>query len=152
MNHAQDQKHVAINSDMTVDNAAFTTAAIDTLGYDYAQIAVHFGNVPANVAALKVQECDTSGGTYADISGTVVGTDTDIDDAATTLPTAAAGDGALIVFELDLRNRKRFLDVVCTAGNGSGTVTEMSAVCTLSRAKKMPVTSSERGATSVLRV
>lgn len=152
MNEAQNAKWVNALTDQTKDNGTFTAAAIDTQGFDYAEIACIFQNVPANMAALKVQECDTSGGTYADVTGTVVGTASDIDGNTSALPTAAAGDDTNIVFQLDLRERKRYLKVVATSGDGSGTATELTAVARLSRAKQAPTTSSGAGAGYVLRV
>jgi hypothetical protein len=152
VNPQQTVKYVAINADCTEDNTSYTTTPVDCAGFDYAVIVCHFGNVPANVAALKVQECDTVGGSYADIAGTIVGTATDIEGNATALPAGTGGDNAIVVFEIDLRGRKRFLDLVCTAGNGSATPTEMSAVAILSRGKNTPITVAERGAADILRV
>lgn len=152
MNPQQQTKLVSINADLTVDNGAYTTTPVDTLGFDYVQILVHFGNVPADVALLKVQECDTVGGAYADITGTIVGTALDIEGNATVLPTAVGGDNAVVLFEIDMRGRKRFLDLLCTAGNGGGTVTEMSAVAIMSRGEICPMTVAERGAADILRV
>lgn len=148
--NGQDTKIVQLIADMTVDNAAFTTAEIDTAGYGYATIIASFGNVPANVAAMTVTESDTSGsGHAAIITG---GTTTDIAGATLALPTAAAGDGDTLVFEIDLRGRKRYLDFTCTAGDGSGTVTELSAICILSKAADAPVSATERGVTQIVRL
>jgi len=124
-------------ADMTVDNAAFAFAELDTLGYDYAVIVISLGNVPANMGGCLLTESDTSGSGHATISGTTIGTDTDIDGSATTLPTAAAGDGDQIVYFVDLTNgtRKRYIDATITAGNGSGTATECSAIAILGRGK-----------------
>lgn len=139
-------------TDQTKDNGAFTAVAIDRLGFDYAEIACIFQNVPANFAGLKIQECDTSGGSYSDVAGTVVGTATDIDGNTSGLPAATGGDDTITVFELDLRKRKRYLKVVATAGDGSGTATELTAVARLSRAKLAPTTGAAKGASQVLRV
>jgi len=151
MNQAQNTKFVAINADLTVDDAAFATTPIDTLGYDYCQIVLHFGDVPADVAEIKVQECDEVGGTYADVVGTDVGTDANSDGDVSALP-ADGDDNAVVVIELDLRDRQRFLDLAVTAGDGSGSPTEMSAVALLSRAKVDPVAVADRGVAEVLRV
>jgi len=153
MNEAQNAKWVNGLSDQSKDNGTFTAIAIDTLGFDYAEIACVFQNVPANFAALAVQECETSGGTYASITGTVVGTATDIAGSTSALPTAAAGDDKITVFQIDLRGaRKRYLKVLATSGDGSGTATELTAVARLSRAKTIPNTAAEAGAAQVLRV
>lgn len=119
-----------------VDNAAFTTAAIDTAGFAYATIVVHFGAMDIAMAALKLQQCDTSGGSYADISGAVGGTDF-------TLP-AATDDNKFVVFYVDLRGKKRYLDLVATGGDGSAG-TYFTAVAILSEASGTPGSASDRG-------
>lgn len=151
MNEAQHAKWVNGLSDQSKDNGAFTAIAIDTLGFAFAEIACVFQNVPADVGALKITECETSGGSYTDVSGTVVATDTDIAGAATALPTASAGDDKITLFHLDLKKRKRYLKVACTAGNGSGTATELTAVARLSRAGNVPIAAAGMGAAQVLR-
>jgi hypothetical protein len=126
-------KTVLVNTDFTVDDGAFTTAEIDTLGYDYAVIDILTGNVPADVATCKITESDTPGSGHADISG-----------ATATIP-ATGGGGKVYGFALDLRSRKRYLDVVLTAGNGLGTPTEAAIVCKLYRGHETPVTDAELG-------
>lgn len=148
----QDVKYVNLIADMTVDNASFAVSELDTIGYSHCTIVVGFGNVPANTSALKVTESDTAGSGHADVTGLVVGTSTNTDGTTSTLPTAAAGDGDLVVFEIDLRDRKRYLDMTITAGNGSGTVTECFALAILSNPQVSPVTASARGAADILRV
>ena len=150
MNENQNVKYANCLTDQTKDNDSFTAAAIDTAGFDAAEIACVFQNVPANVAALKVTECETSGGVYTDVTGAIVGTSNNIDGSASALPTAAAGDDTNVIFQLDLRKRKRYLKLVATAGNGGGTATELTAVCRLSRAKVAPTTSAGQGAAQVL--
>lgn len=46
--------------------------AVDTLGFHYAQCIFHSGDTGAAVYDnLAVQTCETSGGTYADVTGAV---------------------------------------------------------------------------------
>lgn len=149
MKPLQDAKVVNLIADMTVDNSAYTTTEIDTVGYGYATIIATFGNVPANVAAMTVTESDASGSGHA--AFITVGTTTCIDGAASALPTAAGGDGDVLIFEIDLNGRKRYLDLTCTAGDGSGTATELSAICILSQAKIAPTTEAQRGADQIIR-
>jgi hypothetical protein len=122
-----------------VDNAAFTTATIDTKGYALLKIVMHFGAIDIAMAALKVQESDDSGMSGAtDISGLVGGTDF-------TLPADSVDDG-FAVFNVNLKgNRKRYIDVVATGGNGTAG-TYMSAAAYLSRASEYPNSATERGA------
>lgn len=150
MQPLENTKIVQIIADMTVDNAAFTTTEIDTAGYDHCTIIASFGNVPANVASMTITEADVSATSH--VAFITVGTTAAIDGATSALPTAAAGDGKFLVFEIDLRQRKRYLDLTLTAGDGSSTVTEASAIAILSRADVVPVTEAERGADQIIRV
>lgn len=133
-----------------VDNAAFTTTEVDTLGFDYATFVVSLGATDIAMAALKVQESDTSGSGFADISGLDTDGDTDTDGNTSTLPTAT-DDNDIFVFEVDLRGRKRYLDISATAGDGTNG-TYASILCILSRAEETPVTATQRGANTILRV
>jgi len=133
-----------------VDDASFTTNEIDTLDYDYATIVFNLGATDIAMAALKVQESDTTGTGFADITGLDMDGDTAIDGDAAALP-SATDDNKLIVFQVDLRGRKRFLDLVATAGNGS-TGTYGSAVAILTKGAVYGGTEAEMGAETVLRV
>ena len=150
MNHLQVTKVINVIPPVAiVDNASWTTTEIDTKGYDYATIVINLGASDVAAAALKVQESDTSGSGFADVTGLVYGTSTDISGSTSSLP--GTTNDTVWMFEVDLRNRKRYLDVVATAGNGtSGTFA--SGVCLLSRAKNHPQTATERGVANVLRV
>lgn len=133
-----------------VDDASFTTNEIDTLDFDYATIVVSIGATDIAMTALKVQESDTSGSGFADISGADVSSATDIDGSATALP-SATDDNNLVVIQLDLRGRKRYLDLVATAGNGS-TGTYGSAICVLSKGAIAPESVAGAGAETLIRV
>jgi len=133
-----------------VDDASFTTAEIDTLGYNYATIIFNLGATDIAMAALKVQESDVSGSGFADITGADLSSATDIDGVATALP-SATDDNNVIVIQLDLRGRKRYLDLVATAGNGSAG-TFGSAVCVLSQADVAPESVSAAGCETLVRV
>ena len=69
---------------------------------------------------------------------------------AAALPTAT-DDNKIFAFEIDLRGRKRFLDLVATVGDG----TLGGFACAwaeLSRLETMPDSVTERGVAAVLRV
>ena len=121
-------------TDMTEDNTSFTVAELDTKGYDELLLIIAFGNVPADTSAVTLTESDTAGSGHANVTAGVVGTAADIDGTTSVLPTAAAGDGDVIIMQVDLRPRKRYLDMTITAGNGSGTVTECAVIAVLGRA------------------
>jgi hypothetical protein len=79
-----------------------TGTALDMAGYDGALFIVRLGS-PAVNNNLRVSQCDTTGGSYADIIGTLVG------DHAT--------DNPLVV---DIkRPREQFLKYVITRGTTS---------------------------------
>ena len=148
---AQNAKVVNVTPAAAIkDNAAFTTNEIDTAGFDYCTIYVALGATDIAMAALKVQESDTSGSGFADVSGLDADGDTNTDGSAATLPTATDDDGVFI-FQIDLRGRKRYLDLSATAGNGTNG-TFMSAIALLTRGSNTPVTAAEMNALDVLRV
>lgn len=133
-----------------VDNASYTTAEIDTLGYDYAVIYAYLGATDIAMTALKVTESDTSASGHADVTGLVYGTSTDIEGNTSALPTAD-DDNKCFAFEIDLRGRKRYLDVTATAGNGSaGTFLTVCALLGRADENKNGVTA--RGYGGILRV
>lgn len=147
---AQSDKWVRVTSPAAiVDNASLTTASIDTAGYSYARIFVFLGATDIAMTALKVQESDDDS-TYADVTGLVYGTSTNIANSTSALP-SATDDNKCFAFEVDLRGRKRYLDLVATCGDGAAG-TYVCAFALLSRAGDAPVTASERGFGDILRV
>ena len=134
-----------------VDNADFVTAVIDTAGFSHATIVAYIGATDIAMTALKVQESDDSGMSGpVDVTGLVMGTSNNIEGSASVLP-SDDDDNTFQVFEVDLRGRKRYLDVVATAGNGAaGTFCAIFAI--LSRAEEVPATNAGRGADEVLAV
>ena len=138
MKHSLNQKIVAITPPgAIVDNAAFTTAAVDTLGFNQLTIVVLFGAMDVAVAALKLQESDDSGMSGAvDIDGSNYSTEA-------SLPGATA-DNTMYAFHVDLRGRKRFIDLTLTGGDGT-TGTYATAFAILSRAQECPNSAAERG-------
>lgn len=130
-----------------VDAADFTTNVIDTVAngvkFDYLTVVVQLGATDIGLTALKMQQSDASGSGFADITGTVGGTDF-------TLP-SATDDNGFVVFNIDLRGKKRYFDLVATGGNGTlGTF--MSAVGILSRAKVGPNSATDSNALAVVTV
>jgi hypothetical protein len=149
---AQSDKWVSVTPPAAiVDNASLTTATVDTAGYAYARFFLYLGAMDIAMTALKVQESDDSGMSgAADITGLVYGTSSGISGSASSLP-SATDDNKCFVFEIDLRGRKRYLDLVATCGDGTAG-TYATAFCLLSRASDAPVTAAERGFGNVLRV
>jgi hypothetical protein len=121
MNPFMNSKLVSITPPAAiVDNASFTTAAVDTRGYDWLRVTVYLGATDIAMTALKLQESNDDGSSdaYADISGAVFGTSTGLSGSTSTLP-SATGDNLFYTFLVKLNGRKRYIDVVATAGDGS---------------------------------
>jgi hypothetical protein len=131
------------------DNAAFTTNSIDTAGFDYLTVICSVGATDIAMAALKLQTSDTDG-SYADLTGAIFGTSTNIAGSTSALP-AADDDNKIFVIEVDLRGKKRYFDLSATAGDGT-VGTYFSAVAILSRGEISPITAAGRGADEILRV
>lgn len=133
------------------DNASWTTSEIDTKDWDHLHVVVQLGATDIAAAALKVTESDSSGSGHADITGLVLGTSTNIEGAASALPSATDDDG-LFRFDIDLRGRKRYIDITATAGNGTaGTYASILGI--LSGKKGVsPVNMSDQGCKQILRV
>ncbi len=147
--HSQNMKYIKITPPAAiVDNASFATVSIDTTGWDYLTIVCYLGATDIAMTALKVQESDTDG-SYADVTGLIFGTSTDIAGDASTLP-SATNDNNFFVFDIDLRNRKKFLDVVATMGDGT-VGGFMSIIGILSRGDTAPTSITERGAIGLVR-
>lgn len=122
-----------------VDNASFTTNEIDTVvngdKYEWCTIIFELGAMDIAMSALAVQHSDTTGTGFANITGFVGGTDF-------TLPTATSDNG-ICVFHIDMRGKKRFLDLVATGGDGAAG-TFASAIAILSRGKEAPITATAK--------
>jgi hypothetical protein len=153
MNELQHTKVVAcIPPGEIKDDAEFTAVEIDTLGWDYLQVIVALGATDIAMAALKLQESETSGGGggYTDIDGCDLATDNDAYGSAAALPSADDGN-KLIVMEVDLRaGRMRYVNLYAKAGNGA-LGTYLSAIGILSRSPVGAYTAAERGADTVMR-
>lgn len=152
MNHNQQQKVVLVTPPVaSVNNAAVLTTTIDTLGFDSCTIYFGIGVADAALTVLKVQESDyanMSGG--ADVTGLVWGTSSNIAGSTSTLP-ASTNDNTVFAFDIDLKARKRYLDVGATVGAAGTTGAFCTCMALLSRAEQGPVTASNRGCVEVLR-
>jgi hypothetical protein len=82
--------------------STITGAAVDMAGYNGALFIVRLGS-PATNNNLKITQCDTTGGSYADLTGTLVGNH--------------ATDSPLIVDVY--RPQEQFLKYVVTRGTTS---------------------------------
>lgn len=111
-----------------VDNAAFTTTAVDTKGFNQATFVCIFGALDIAVASMSVRHSDASNmGSPATLS--TGGTDF-------TLPVDTV-DNTVAIFNVDLKGRKRYLDLEITGGDGSAG-TYLSIIAILSNAAQSP--------------
>ena len=145
MNHLESTKTVAkINTSDTATNAT-VTHAIDTLGYDYASVDVVLEETSTTTdpvaLALKLGQGDTAT-SFTDITAFVGG-----GSGGFTIPTTSLSNASNIVrFNLDMRGKKRFLQV-------SATPEAASVVCSVVRLGKGdvgPVSAAEVGVAAVV--
>lgn len=152
MTHLQNLKWLLTTPPVAaVNNASALTTTIDTAGFDYAAIIVGMGvSSTSGISVLKVQESDFSNMSgAADVTGLVYGTSTDIAGSTSALP-VHTNDNTLWAFEIDLRARKRYLDLVVTVDN-AGTGAFVTVLTGLGRAEQPPTTLSGKGLTGCLR-
>jgi len=147
MYHLQSVKVVPITQPAAiVDNAAFTTATIDTRGFGELLIVIIIGALDIAIAALKLRESDDSG-----MAGAVDVAGGDFSVTPLTLP-AGTDDNTNIQIHVKLgANRKRFLDLSLTGGDGA-VGSFISVVGILGRASSDPSTATTRGAGQVANV
>lgn len=117
MNMIETMKTVVMMPMQLKDNGSFANNTyIDTAGWSHLRVEFHVGAIDIGVGsggaanALKLEECDTSGGSYNDIT-----------DAALADAIADDEDDKIFAIDLDLRkSHKRYVRVNDpTAGDGS---------------------------------
>lgn len=118
-----------------LDDAAATTTVIDCQGYALIMITAYFGATDIAAAVLKVQDSNSSGSDFVDITGS------DLASSAT----AGIDNTAISWF---IRPKKRYLDLNFTAGNGS-LGTYFTAFAFGFRAEALPTTATQLGLTAV---
>lgn len=129
----------AIKPAAILDNASATADVIDARGFDFVSIVVQLGATDIAMTALKVQDCATSGGVYADITGATFAGGTGLGGATLALP-SATDDGQTCVFMIDMRGKNPFLKLVATFGDGSSGGF-IAGVAVLGRGKVPPTSS-----------
>jgi hypothetical protein len=101
-NFLSEEIKITTVASVATGTSTITGTALDMAGYDGALFIVRLGS-PATNNNLRVTQCDTTGGSYADLEGTLVGNH--------------ATDNPLIV---DVkRPREQFLKYVVTRGTTS---------------------------------
>lgn len=147
MQRLQGLKFVQVTAPVAInDNTAYTTNTVDTLGFHEVIFEIAFGAMDIAVAALKVQESDSSNMASAtDITGA------DFSVLPATLPSATDDNHFYTVHIRCGGVRKRYFDLSFTAGDGSaGTYASVNAI--LSKGETEPNSAANRGATQALYV
>jgi hypothetical protein len=149
---SQDTKFINMTPPVAIlDDGSWATTEIDTKGWDYLQIVFSLGANDIAMTALAVTEADVTATSHANITGLITATSTNIDGTTSAFNIATTDNNTIALFEIDLRGRKRFIDLTATNGNGSsGGYASVLAI--LSRAEESPTTMAQRGCREVLRV
>lgn len=126
-------------------NATATTKAFDMFGADYASVLVI--GVPASAAtasshwtSIVLQEGDAATGAWSDVPGFVSGTD------FTVAGNASTSEPYIAKLDVDLRGRKRYLNVEVQAANS--TLDDFRVVVLKGRNEEAPNSASEAGVTN----
>ena len=133
-----------------VDDGSWDGNEINTIGYDYLEVAVNLGALDIALTALKLREADATGGTFSDVTGCVFGTSVNSAGDTSALP-VATDDNKIFLFNVSLIGLKPFIDLIATIDDGS-TGGYLTAMARLSRAETGPNTAAEMGASQVLQV
>ncbi len=153
MVYVPSSKRVAVTPPAAkIDDAVVVTAVIDRLGYDYCTVVVQLGDIDAAFTVLKIQESDSSGSGFTDVTGLIFGTSTNLAGDTSALPTAS-DDNDFFIFEIDLRGRKRYLDCVATVGSGSASTGAFVVITAeLTSGETGPSTATKRAVNQVLQI
>lgn len=104
------------------NTAATTTAFIDTLGYDYAQVLITLGtgaSTEHTFDALSVGEADTAEATEVSSIAALIGSTATAGDSGFVIPKNLTATGSMIRLNVDTRGRKRFLYLSATPGTNN---------------------------------
>jgi len=138
-------KQVILNLSGSTAGVTVLTGSIDTKGFSYLSIGVLANSTAAvhtTVANNALEESDDNS-TFSAISAAASGT------GFTPTTVTVASSGPKIIYNVDLRGRKRYLKV--TVGLAA-TATSVGIFGTLSRASDAPVSATEQGAAYLVQI
>lgn len=141
MIHSQNKKFLVVKNFGTVATNSTDTSYFDTQGFHYAKVLVVCNpagatNSSATFTTVNLREGDTTS-SFATCSGFVTGTDF-------TKPTNNnTSYGAVIEFNVDLRKRKRYIQIQSTPGAAATDMGSYGVFAILSRAEEAPNTTAE---------
>lgn len=151
MTNPQLKQQIAINAVSASAAGTVTSAAIDTLGYDWATIDLWGTTQAASTQAgspsvLKIQESDVSNSGFVDVVGfrgaSATGAAVDFLPAFSSVLTAVP----VYKFNVDARARKRYLSLVVSPA----TTQTFYAVANLGKGENAPVTAAKAGVLSLV--
>jgi len=142
MNAIETMKSVIMTPMQLADNASFASNTyVDTAGWSHLRVEFHVGAIDIGVGsggaanALKLEECDTVGGSY-----------TDITDAALADAIAADEDDKIFAIDVDLRkSHKRYVRVNDPQAGDGSTGAYMYVVGRLSNPQAALLTAAAQG-------
>lgn len=142
MNNLNAQKYEILLSPQLKDNGDFSSNGyVDTAGWNRVRFLFITGAIDAAIGstaegnAPKIEECDTSGGSYSDV-----------DDAALADAIANDEDDSLFAIDVDLRkSHKRYMRVNTPHAGDGATGCYLAILAILSEPQVAPVSASERG-------
>lgn len=130
---------ILMNLSGSTSGVTTLTGSVDCRNYGYAQISVIANSTAAvhTTAANNALEESDDNSTWSAISAAAPGT------GFTPTTVTVASTGPKIIYNVDLRGRKRYLKVTC---GFAATATGVGIVADLSRPTDAPVSASEQGA------
>jgi len=139
---------VAITPQSGATNAT-ATGLIDGLGYNHCTITIWADSTDATTkqfTALKITECDTSDGTFADIVALTGGTATST-SVGFVIPASDTDSEVITLMSVSLVGRKRYLKVNLTPASNY----LFHAIGHLTKGHEMPVSTTQCGVQAVVR-
>jgi hypothetical protein len=141
VNHLESTKSVT-GSSVATNSSTTATLRVDTLGYDYASVDVIYGAVlaagtnSAVAQTLTLKQSDLASSAYDTIPGY----------ATVSLPGGSASSTAasMVRFDVDMRGRKRYLEVA----SSPNTLSTVVISCRLGKAEVGPATAAEKNVTA----
>ena len=122
---------------ISLNSAAATAIAIDAAGYSALRVFAGFGVIGGDATVFKLQECETTGGTYTDITGA------DFTVSPLAVPATATDAGKQFIIDVKLGgSRKRFFKLQIT----TGATTLVCSYAILARADHQSLVATDLGA------
>lgn len=121
----KDAKIVRVMNAVAAGTTEQISSAVDTAGFENCAFLAAFGAITSTaVTSVKAAQCDTSGGTYADLTGT-------------SITVADTDDNKFAVLEI-IKPRERYLKCYVERGTANAVIDGVWAI--LFNGKSLPIT------------